>query len=774
MAHPICGILLGVGLVLAGSDAPRHTFEVGTRAFLLDGKPFQVLSGEMHYPRIPRAYWRDRMQKARAMGLNTVCTYVFWNLHESKPGHWDFAGEKDLAAFIRTAQEEGLFVILRPGPYVCAEWDLGGFPAWLLKDPKLQLRGQDPVYLEALHRYLVRVGQEVKDLQVTRGGPILMAQVENEYGSFGQDHAYMAQVRAWMREAGFEVPLFTSDGPGQDMLQGGTLPDCLPTINFGGGAEKAFAELDRFRSGIPRMNGEFWCGWFDSWGRPHHTTRAADKAKEYAWMLSHGISVNIYMFHGGTNWGFWAGANGSDTEYTPDTTSYDYSAVLDEAGAPTDKFHAFRAAVQALAPDKKLPDLPKPLPRISLAPTALGEWAPLTGLYGKTVRAAAPMTLEALGQQQGFVSYRTRVKGPLRGALALEKVRDYAMVYLDGKRIATLDRRLNQTTVRDLRIPAGTHTLELLVENLGRINFGASLLQERKGLTGKVTLAGRALQGWEMSPVPCEDLSALRFTPARAPEGVPGIYRGTLQVTEVGDTFLDLSTWGKGLVWVNGHNLGRFWNVGPQQTLYLPGCWLKPGANEICVLELNGASKPEVAGRTEHRFETRVDPSAYARKPGQQLALQAKDAVHTGTFAAGEAWQEIRFAQSVQGRYVALEALRAFDGKDQAAITELVWLDASGKPFPREACAILYADSEELIRENGSAWLVMDNQPVTHWCTRQSEGADPYPHALVVDLGRGRTLSGFRYLPRQGSPRGRIQDYRIHVRNAPFEGLSPR
>lgn len=755
---------------LAGA-APPHRFEVGKGAFLLDGQPFQILSGELHYPRIPRAYWRDRLQKAKAMGLNTVCTYVFWNVHEPKPGVWDFSGEKDLAAFVRTAQEEGLFVLLRPGPYVCAEWDLGGFPAWLLRTGGPLLRSADPAYLSAQQRYFERLGKELRDLQVTRGGPILMVQVENEYGSFGNDGAYVAAVRDGLRTAGFEVPLFTADWPDQGSLKAGALPDATPTVNFGSGAAKAFPELAKFRPDAPGMNGEFWCGWFDAWGRPHRQTSAADKAKEFAWMVERGHSVNIYMFHGGTNWGFWAGANGSDSDFAPDTTSYDYSAVLDEAGAPTDKFEAFRKVLQARRPDAKLPDLPSPLPRIALPPVSLGEWAPLETLAGPTVKGRQPLSMEDLGATQGFVRYRTRVRGPLKADLACERVHDVAYVSLDGRRVATLDRRLNQRTVRDLVIPKGSHTLELLVEHQARINYGEPLRTDRKGLLGAVRLGGREVLDWEMATLPCEDLAGLRFQRGEAPAGKPAFRRGTFTVTTPGDTFLDMGAWGKGLVWVNGHNLGRHWSIGPQQTLFLPGCWLKPGANELVVLELLGTSARTVEGRTAPRFEVKVDPASYARKPGAQLVLDGRDVLHNGRFAPGEDGQEVRFAQPGTGRFVCLEALSAQDGGPLAAITELLFLDADGKPIPREACRVVYADSEELKAENGSAWLVFDQQPETRWTTQHLDGRAPYPHALVVDLGAERTVGGFRYQPRRDGVAGRIQDYRIHLRRTPFSGV---
>ena len=394
----------GRGLLAAG---PR--FEVAPDGFRLDGRAFLIRSGSMHYPRVPRPYWRDRMRKLHALGLNTLCTYVFWNAHEPQPGKFDFSGNLDLAAYIRTARQEGLWVILRPGPYICTEWDFGGFPAWLLAPPAMPVRSADPRFLAAAERYMRQVGREIRDLQVTRGGPILLAQVENEYGSYGRDHAYMAAIRGMMEAAGFEVPLYTADGPSPRLLAGGTLPDLPCAINFGDGdaPADAFATLARFRSHGPRMCGEYWDGWFDHWGERHHTTPAARAAQGVEWMLSQGASCNLYMAHGGTSFGFSAGAN-FGRQYQPDTTSYDYDAPLDEAGRPTAKFDALRAVYQRhLAPGERLPELPAPLPAIRIPRFELPACAELAQLLRQPARVhATPLPMEAFGQAHGLVWYR--------------------------------------------------------------------------------------------------------------------------------------------------------------------------------------------------------------------------------------------------------------------------------------------------------------------------------------------------------------------------------
>lgn len=570
------------------------TFTTQGDHFLLNGKPFIVRSGEMHYPRVPRAFWRDRMKKMRAMGLNTLCTYVFWNLHEPEPGRFDFSGNLDLAAYLRTAQEEGLQVILRPGPYICTEWELGGLPAWLLKKPDMKIRTADPRFVTAAARYLKRVGQEVDALQADRGGPIILVQVENEYGSFGHDMVYKSAIRQAMVDAGFRVQLYTSDGPGQDMLAGGTFPDLLPTVNFGAGpeCEEAFAELDKFRKGVPKMCGEYWAGWFDHYGKPHHTTDAKEGAAGVAWMLQRGISFNLYMVHGGTNFGFMNGANWTG-RYAPDTTSYDYDVMLDEAGRPTPKFFAYRDAIKPFLPKgEKLPELPAPLPMIEIPAFRFTESAPLSQLLKTPTHSELPVAMEALGQNYGYVLYRHALTAAAKDILEVKEVRDFAVVMQGEQRLGTLDRRLRQSCL-DVDVRAG-EPLDVLVENTGRINFDKALQEERKGLLGKVNLGGQDLKGWDCYSLPLSDLSALSFKTGEL--AAPAFHRATFDLGAVGDTFLDLRGWGKGQVFVNGHNLGRHWNIGPMDTLYCPATFLKAGRNEVIVLELLPSTRRDMQG----------------------------------------------------------------------------------------------------------------------------------------------------------------------------------
>jgi beta-galactosidase len=571
---------------------PHHSIGIQNGKFVLDGRPFQIISGEMHYARIPREYWRDRLRKARAMGLNSISTYVFWDLHEPEPRHYDFHGQLDVAEFVREAQQEGLRVIVRVGPYVCSEWDLGGLPAWLLADPSMALRSRDQSFLRPATEWMMRLGQELAPLQITRGGPIIAVQVENEYGSFGDDKVYMSRIRDMIRAAGFrDVILYTADGAIE--LPQGSLPDLPAVVNFGTGeAASAFTALKAYRPQGPFMCGEYWDGWFDHWGAPHHVTNANEQARELDWMLSQGYSVNLYMFEGGTSFGFMSGAN-FERAYEPDTTSYDYDAPLDEAGRPTKKYFAFRDVITRHSHDGTLPVLPSPTPTISIRKFSLESSASLWTNLGRSISSERPKPMESLGQFYGYILYRTRVKGPAKGELAISDMHDYAAVFVDQRLVGTLDRRLSQNRM-SIEIPPGSSTVDILVENFGRINFGPKLRDDRKGITRSVTLAGRELTAWQIFPLAMLDPAAMRFSNS-AVSG-PAFYRGMFKLENVGDTFLETRGLGKGVVWVNGHNLGRFWNIGPQQTLYLPGAWLHKGENEVILFGLEAIREPALQG----------------------------------------------------------------------------------------------------------------------------------------------------------------------------------
>ncbi len=593
----LAGLLVsGVAASSQVSDSARevpksavHHFGVEGSHFVLDGQPFQIISGEMHYLRVPREYWRERLKMARAMGLNTISTYVFWNMHEPRPGTFDFRGNRDLAEFIRMAQEEGLYVILRPGPYACAEWDLGGYPAWLLAYPDMVLRSNTEKFMTPAVRFLHRLGKEVADLQIGRGGPIIAVQVENEYGSFDHDKDYLRRIYDTLRESGFtDSLLFTVDGPEQ--LPDGSLPDVVATVD--GDAKGATAVLQKFRPGAPVMLGEWYDGWFDHWGRPHHITDEAKEAEELDWTLEHGYSINFYMFHGGTTWGFMNGANNDDHGYWPDTSSYDYASALDESGRPAKKYSLFRDVI-ARRTGRELPPVPAVADAIEIPKIELWEVAGLFANLPKPVVSERPASMEMFGQSYGYILYRIEVSGPVSGDLVISDVRDYAQVYVNGKLVGSLDRRLDQNRLA-VRIPDSKARLDILVENTGRINYTKQLRDERQGITKSVFLNGKELTGWQVFSLPMEDVEHLSY--GVKADGGPAFYRGEFDLAKTGDTFLDLRNWSKGTVWVNGHQLGRFWDIGPQGTLYVPGPWLKNKGNEVIVFDLKPQPKPELKG----------------------------------------------------------------------------------------------------------------------------------------------------------------------------------
>ena len=572
------------------------TFSIGTSQFLLDGEPFRLLSGAMHYFRVPPAYWGDRMHKARLLGLNTLETYVAWNRHEPRPGEFDFAGILDLSAYLALAAEHGLWTLVRPGPYICSEWDLGGLPAWLLADPGMKLRCAHPTYLEAVDRFLDALVPVLVPHQVTRGGRLLAVQVENEYGSYGNDETYLRHLADGLRRRGIDVPLFTSDGPSDEMLQYGTLPDIHKVANFGSGADGAFAKLREYQPDGPLMCGEYWLGWFDHWGEAHHQRPAADAAAALDGILAAGGSVNLYMYHGGTNFGFYNGANFHQGQYQPTITSYDDDAPLDEAGDPTPKYFAIREVIGRYAALPADP-VPAPAPKMALGTVCLEQSVPLLASLSQLstpVLRATPEPMENLGQSFGFIYYRTRVSGPRAAApLLVRHLRDRALVWLDGQLLGTLERERPESGL-SFAVPTGGATLELLVENMGRINYGPELL-DRKGITEGVVLGQQYLYGWTLRSLPLDDLSGLEWS-AGPPSAYPAFCRGQFTVPdEPHDTFLALPGWTKGVAWVNGFNLGRYWQRGPQRTLYVPAPLLRPGANELVLLELHGAEAPSVA-----------------------------------------------------------------------------------------------------------------------------------------------------------------------------------
>jgi len=599
-------------LPLAAVAAPAH-FAVENGQFLLDGKPYVIRSGEMHYPRIPHAEWRDRLRKARAMGLNTITTYAFWNVSEPEPGKFDFTGDNDIATFVRTAQEEGLNVIVRPGPFVCAEWEFGGFPAWLLRTPGLRVRSYDARFLSASAAWFKRLGQELAPLQSTRGGPILMMQVENEYGYVGNDRDYMAAIRQQMLDAGFDVPFFMSNGPGPTWMSRGTLPGMLSVINFTGDAtktERAFRRSAAQMEGMPKMAGEYWSGWYDRWGEDHKTRSTEEVAGSLGWMLDHDISFNLYMVDGGTNFGWMNGANNDDAHYLPVTTSYDYDSPIDEAGRLTPKYDALRKVIAAHLPKgEHLPKPPASSPTTATARVELRESVGLLDalptLSAQPMTSVTPQGMESFGQNYGLILYRKKLDNDAKGKLDVNDVHDYATVLTDGHAIGTLDRRKDEHSL-PVDLKKGS-TLDLIVENMGRINIGPGMEDDYKGITFSVQLAGEDLTQWTVYPLPLNDLSGLKYGSGAAPGG-PAFWHGTLEVPTVAGTFLDMRGWHKGNVWINGHHLGRFWEIGPPQSLYVPASWLHKGSNDVVVLEMQGGGSHSVAGMANPVFSTKPAP----------------------------------------------------------------------------------------------------------------------------------------------------------------------
>lgn len=564
--------------------------------FLLDGQPYIILSGAMHYPRIPRAYWYDRMLKLKECGFNTVETYTFWNLHEPREGVFCFDGICDIEAYVETAASLGLNVILRPGPYVCAEWECGGLPAWLLSDDRIQLRCSDPLYLEKVRHYFAELFRRLRPHFAGNGGNIIMCQIENEYGSFGDDSDYLRAIVEMYREFDVNCLLYTADGTCSWMLSGGTLDDFVCVANFGSRVRSEFAALNAFRPGQPTMCGEFWCGWFDHWFEEHHTRSAEEIAAQFLEIADAHASVNFYMFHGGTNFGFWNGANYSQF-YQPTVTSYDYCAPLSEAGDRTPAYYAIRELIQTHF--HPVPPLTaQESPKKAYGDVALTEQALLfeqVQHLGQTVHRPAPVYMEALGQSLGYLLYSTVVRGPIEPLpLILEGLHDRALIFIDGefRGIVNPPHKEDQP---ELSLKKGEAArIDILVENMGRVNYGPHFA-DHKGLH-RVRLGQRFHFGWDMTPMEMDDFSALVYAPYRDVGRQPQFLRGHFTIDDTPqDTFVRLDSFRKGFVVVNGQNLGRYFNeAGPQKTLYLPAPFLHTGDNEILVFESDATDSPVV------------------------------------------------------------------------------------------------------------------------------------------------------------------------------------
>lgn len=772
---------LCLGMTTLHADEVNPTqFEVGKNTFLLNGQPFVVKAAELHYPRIPKPYWEHRIKMCKALGMNTICLYVFWNAHEPQPGQFDFSGQNDLAAFCRLCQENGMYVILRPGPYVCAEWEMGGLPWWLLKKKDVRLREEDPYFLERVNLFEEAVAGQVAGLTVQNGGPIIMVQVENEYGSYGESKSYVSKVRDIVRRHfGHEITLFQCDWSSNFTLNG--LDDLVWTMNFGTGAniDQQFARLKQLRPDSPLMCSEFWSGWFDKWGANHETRPAADMIAGIDEMLSKGISFSLYMTHGGTNWGHWAGANSPG--FAPDVTSYDYDAPINEAGQTTPKYWELRKTLSKYTQGKRLPKVPSAIPTIAIPAFQFTEVAPLFSNLPQPKQDEQIRTMEAYDQGFGSILYRTKLPRLDQPAvLHVNEAHDYAQVFVDGKYMGKLDRRNGEKQLTLPACPTGG-TLDILVEAMGRINFGRAI-KDFKGITDRVELMididGRSfvsnLKQWEVFNLEdrYENYQQMKFQPiaeakATTGERLPGCYRATFQVKKPGDTFLNFETWGKGLVYVNGHGMGRIWEIGPQQTLYVPGCWLKAGENEVLVFDIVGPSETRCEGLREPLLDQLlVQKPLTHRQEGQSLELASIQPDCTGAFKPGNGWQEVRFDQPKRGRYVCIEALNAHDAKELACIAELYLLNESGERLSREPWTVDYADSEDVSGVNRSGDKLFDLQESTYWST---EAGSPYPHHIVIDLGATHTIQALQYLPRMESEvPGGIRQFKVYIQEKPF------
>ncbi|WP_420365245.1 beta-galactosidase family protein [Curtobacterium sp. L3-7] len=593
-------------------------FAIGDTDFLLDGEPHRVLSGAIHYFRVHPDLWADRIHKARLMGLNTIETYVAWNAHAPSPDVFDLTGGLDLGRFLDLVAAEGMHAIVRPGPYICAEWTNGGLPYWLFTDGTVGVRRDEPQFLTAVQDYLDALAPVLVPRQIDHGGPIVLVQVENEYGAYGSDPVYLTKLEQMHRDIGLTVPFTSVDQPMGTMLEDGSLPSLHKTGSFGSRSASRLERLRQAQPTGPLMCSEFWDGWFDSWGEHHHTTSAAASAEDLDVLLAAGGSVNIYMFHGGTNFGFTNGANDKGV-YRPIATSYDYDAPLDEAGRPTSKFHAFRAVIERYAPVPELPEWMQPggsglearrTPATDVAvrldrSTAMGTLLPHLASW---TTHDTPPTFDALGAASGFVLYRTEVDLPAGGVLTVgEEVRDRVIVRIAGRPVGVLEREHHD---RAIALPPGTGTLELLVEDQGRVDYGPRI-GEPKGLIGGVRIDGALLERWTASPLALdplpdaalEALRAIRPTDEGAPDGDllagPVFAHATFDLAEAGDRYLSLPGFRKGVAWVNGFCLGRYWSRGPQHTLAVPGPVLRAGRNEVVVFELHAAASRSVCLRVE-------------------------------------------------------------------------------------------------------------------------------------------------------------------------------
>lgn len=626
LAFPFVGVPAFAAPKDAGTQPVKFEFAKNPQnpndgIFVLDGKPFQIRGGEIHPQRIPREYWDHRIKMCKAMGLNTIAFYTMWNDFEQADGSFDFkTGNRDIAAFLQLCQDNGMWVLFRPGPYVCGEWDFGGLPAYLLKEKDAKIRTiKDKNFMAAQTRYLKAIAKVAEPFRAQNGGPILMTQIENEHGSWPRkDPEYLRWLKDFWTKRGF-TPIYMSDGAGDHFLRGMIYPDKDVCIGLDPGQnDGAWRVANKYNPGVPVFSSETYPGWLRRWGEGNWTpTNLSGSIK---WYMETGRSFSVFPVHGGTNFGFTAGANNDPRtggDYHTDLTSYDYGSPINEQGNPTKEYHQYREIIgNALKGKEKLPPIPKPIPSVEIRDFTPRFFANLrdnteTFPFRNGGKFKDAPYFEAFGQNQGLAFYRTRVPAGAAGTLDFDGIHDYAHIYLDGKLIATVDRRMKKQPVA---VPAREKAaeLEIMVEGMGHINYGGKMESDRKGIVGEVRLDGKALKNWTVVP---KTLSADSVADAKKAEAqdksVPGgHFRGTFNLSKVGDTFLDMSKWGKGVLYVNGHNLGRYWSqtmdgkpVGPQLRLYCPAPFLKRGKNVVDVVELELSEPRPIRGCKERNYD---------------------------------------------------------------------------------------------------------------------------------------------------------------------------
>ena len=806
------GLVLAFVAVLSLAGSAR-SFEIGETDFLLDGKPFVLRCGEVHYARIPRDYWQHRLRMLRAMGCNAVGCYMFWNFHEREPGKFTWEGRADAAAFCKLAQEEGLWVILRPGPYACAEWEGGGAPWWLMADDLvdaktssrqkgISMRSSDPRWVEPAKRWIAEVGRRLAPLQVTKGGPILMVQVENEYGLHGNDTNYIRTLRQATLDAGFEVPLYACNPP--RVIQNGFVPELFQAANFGADPKQRFEIIRQWQPKGPLMCSEYYPAWFDTWGQAHHPPK---RDREFFgpidWMLAHRASFSLYMAHGGTSFGGWTGCR---NPFVPNVTSYDFEAPINEHGAANPSFAKFRdRCAKHLNPGETIPPMPAPIPTVAFGTVRMEPFASLDALVTREVPLDSPVYMERLGQGFGLVSYERWLEPGEGGMLNIDEVHDFGYVFLDGQYLGTLDRRHRGVKVA---VPKGTtagkRRLQIVLEPMGRINSSTGM-EDRKGLDGCVRLGGKVVKGWTARMMPIDPdgftvpscvladgagqnglvtprpgtargTGATRGTGTTRGTGMPTLYRGTLAIPQPqphpststssqpstsspADTFIDMTTWTKGVVWVNGHNLGRFWSIGPQQTLYVPGCWLKFGENEVVILDFFGPRQAsEVVFREKPILDVLQPETDFNRKARTTTKFVGGTEVASGTFPNTDEAQVVMFEKSVRGTTFTFQARTTYDAKNLASIAEFDLLDRDGNPLTSLGLRVTGVDSEEEVREDGVAENAIDGQVEACWTT----SSRTLPHWIEFQTPNKVEIFGFRYTPRQKSV-GRIKEWSLFI-----------